>query len=278
MVISLLLAIFVMVFVITASLYLPLGIDWHQTLRPSAVALLSGNSPYMASPQAPYTGAPWGVWAMVPLSLFPENIGRAILLLMSIVAFAVAARRLGAKRLSLVAFLLSPPVLHSLLNANLDWMPLLGFVVPPQIGLFLILVKPQMGSVVALFWLIEAWRSNGLRQVLWVFSPVVIALGISFLFYGLWPMNALQVFQDSRTWNASLWPTSIPIGLGLLWASIRKHEIRFAMAASPCLSPYVLFHSWAGALVALVTLPGEMMIVVIGLWILVIIRAFTGLG
>jgi len=278
LVIGLLLAGLLIVFVILGSLYLPVGVDWHLTFRPAALATLHGQSLYKASPLAPYAGAPWGVWMVVPLSLLPENIGRAILFLVSMAGFAFAAQRLGAKPLTLLAFLLSPPVIHCLLNANQDWMPLVGFVLPPQLGLFFILVKPQMGSVVALYWLIEAWRNNGWKEVLRVFSPVSLALGLSFLLYGLWPLNAMQIFQDSRTWNASLWPASIPVGLGLLWASLRKREIRYAMAASPCLSPYVLFHSWAGALVTLVTLPGEMLAAVVGLWILVIIQALALFG
>jgi hypothetical protein len=44
------------------------------------------------------------------------------------------------------------------------------------------------------------------------------------------------------------------------------------MAASPCLSPYVLFHAWSGALASIAPLRFEMIAVVIGLWILVILR------
>ena len=41
------------------------------------------------------------------------------------------------------------------------------------------------------------------------------------------------------------------------------------MAASPCLSPYVLFHSWPGAVAAFLVLPGETLAAVVGLWVLV---------
>jgi hypothetical protein len=240
--------------------------------------MLNTGSPYEASPQTPYSGAPWGLLPLIPLALLPENVGRAVLLLLSIVAFAFAAQHLGATRITLVAFLLSPPVLHCLLNANLDWMPILGFVLPPQLGLFLIAVKPQMGSIVALYWFVEAWRNKGWREVIRIFGPVMVALGLSFFIYGFWPLNALQVFDDSRAWNASLWPMSIPVGLGLLWAALRKREIRYAMVAAPCLSPYVLFHSWAGALASILFLPGETLAVVSGLWILIIIRAVAMAG
>jgi hypothetical protein len=169
--------------------------------------------------------------------------------------------------------LLSPPVLHCLLNANLDWLPLLGFGLSPWLGLFLIAVKPQMGSVVAIFWLIEAWRQGGPVKVVKVFAPITITLLVSFGLFGLWPLASVRVLNYSQSWNASLWPVSIPIGFILSVAAIRLRQGRYAIAASPCLSPYVLFHAWSGALVTLVTSIPEMIAAVIGLWCLVIIRA-----
>src|SRR5690606_38971700 len=75
---------------------------------------------------------------------------------------------------------------------NIDWLPLVGFVLPPQIGLFFILIKPQMGLAVALFWLVEAWREGGLREVIRVFGPVGAALALSLALYGLWPLRSSQ--------------------------------------------------------------------------------------
>jgi hypothetical protein len=80
------------------------------------------------------------------MALLPENIGRGFLFVVSLAAFAYTDFRLGGKPLALGEFLASPPVLHCLLNSNLDWMPLLGFVLPPPVGLFFLAVKPQVGS------------------------------------------------------------------------------------------------------------------------------------
>ncbi len=259
------------VLVVLVTLYLPFGIDWHLTQRPAAIALLSGRSPYAVG--IGYTNAPWALLPMLPLALLPEPIGRAILFVMSLVALAYTAYRMGAKPLTLGAFILSPPVVNELFNGNVNWMVLLGFVMPPQIGLFLIAVKPQVGYIVAAFWLVEAWRQGRWRKVMYVFGPVSLALLVSFAWFGLWPSHFREIANVSRTWNASLWPSSIPVGLVLLVAALRKREIRYAMAASPCLSPYVLLHAWSGALVALVASQVEMIAAVIGLWVLVILRA-----
>jgi hypothetical protein len=90
--------------------------------------------------------------------------------------------------------------------------------------------------------------------------------------FGFWPLGALSTTDSWGPLNASLWPLSIPVGLALFVASVRKRKIEFAMAASPCLSPYLLLHSWVGALLAIVASVPETIAAVTGLWVLVILR------
>jgi len=190
---------------------------------------------------------------------------------MGLVCFVWFGYKMRANPLVLAGFILSPPVLHSLVNANNDWMTLIGFVLPPQIGLFFVVIKPQIGVAVALFWLVEAWRKGGWREVVRVFWPVTAALALSFVIFGWW--FARFGGETQLWWNASLFPASIPVGLALIAASLRQRNIRFAMAASPCLSPYVLLHAWSGAFAALLQTPIEFFAAWAGLWILVGIRA-----
>lgn len=269
----LLLCLFAGLIVAAAALYLPEGIDWRDTYRPAALAILNGRSPYSVDI---FFAAPWGLLPLLPFALLPANLGRGMLFLVGMVAYAYTAYKLGARPVALAAFLASPPVIHGLLNSNIEWLPLLGFVMPPQIGLFFVSIKPQIGSAVAIFWLVEAWRNGGLREVLRVFLPVTLALLASFALFGLWPMRFQDTLTLTRSYNASLWPGSIPVGVALLVASIYRRNIRFAMGASPCLSPYVLLHAWSGALVAIVNQPVELVAAVVGLWILVFYRAFAG--
>ena len=257
--------------------YIPGGVDWYSTFRPATQALLSGNSPYQGL-QAPFAGAPWGLIPLIPFAILPEHIGRGFFFVASIIAFAYVAYRFKATLLTMTAFLLSPPILHCLLNSNLDWLPLLGYVLPPQIGLFFLAVKPQMGSVVCIFWLVEAWRKGKWKEVLRVFSPVMIAFALSLAFYGLWPLNMLKVSQHTQWWEASMWPISIPIGLALAAAALRSRNIKFAIAASPCLSTHVVFHSWSCVLLSTLEYTGDALMAVVGLWILVIIRSGLDIG
>ncbi len=250
---------------------LPGGIDWTNTYWPASRAVLEGQSPYAVSG---YYNAPWALIPLLPLALLPEAAGRAICLGAGLVAFAYVAYRLGARPVAMAVFLLSPSVLHCLLNSNIEWLALLGFVIPPQWGLFFVLVKPQIGIAVAVYWLIETWRKGGFREVARVFGPVVVVTMVTLALFGLWPLRWEKTVNE--WWDASFWPGGIPVGLAFLVAAIHQREGKFAMIASPFLSPHVLLHSWSGALVALVASGWEIAAAVAGQWILVLMAATGG--
>lgn len=250
---------------------LPGGVDWAHFFQPAALKLLMFQSPYDIWG---FPSPPWALLPMLPFAILPPAISRAGWFVLSLIMFAWSIYRLGAKPIALAAFVGSPLVMHSLLNANIDWMVIFGFTLPPQIGLFFISVKPQMGSVVALFWLAEAWRKGRGREVARVFAPFTLVLLLSFAVYGFYPEDWVTE-EIGVWWNASLWPLSIPIGLTLAVAAVHRRRMQLAMAASPLLSPYVLFHAYSGALAALASYTVEMVTAVIGLWMLVLIRAST---
>lgn len=252
--------------------FLPSGVDWTTNYRPASLALLRGESPYSVEL---FFAPPWSLLPLVPFAVLPAQVGRVALFVVSILSFAFTAYRLGASPLGVAIFVLSPPVVHCLLNANIEWIPLLGFVLPPQVGLLMITAKIQTGWVVGLFLVVEAWRKGGLREVMRISWPLLAAFLVSCLLFGLWPLHLPDAMPLARDINASLWPYSIPVGLALLVASVRKRDIRLAMPASPCLSPYALFHTWSAAVVALVPSTAELAAAVAGLWIVVGIQALT---
>lgn len=260
---------FLILLLIGLNFLLPPAVDWTNLYRPAASALVSGQSPFSVDR---FSNAPWVLLPMLPLLLVPESLGRAFLALSAMISLILIGRKFGAKPAGLAIFLLSPPIVSMLLDGNIDWLAALGFILPPQIGLFFLVVKPQIGIAVVVFWLWQAWQKNGFHEVFRVFLPVTIALGISFFIYGLWPLNFLQAFEWGG--NASLWPVSLPVGLGLLTASIIKQNLRYAISASPCFSPYLMLHSWIGPLIAILPSTPILVSAVIGLWILLAIRAF----
>lgn len=246
---------------------LPEAVDWTWVFRPASLALLAGKSPFSVEG---FFNAPWTAILLMPLAVLPDRIGRAALLVVSLISLAVVGRKLGGNKITIALLLLSPPALHGLLNGNIDWLAVYGFVLPPQIGLFFAAIKPQIGVAVGVFWLWQAWSMGGWREALRVFSPFLIVTLLSFLVFGLWPLRFER--EVSLWWNASFWPASLPVGLALLVASMRKDKIEFAIGASPCFSPYVLFHSWIVGLFAIIRNTPESIAAFVGLWALVALR------
>jgi hypothetical protein len=250
------------------SIFLPSAVDWQSTFRPAALKLVTGRSPYEIEG---FFNPFWTLIPLIPIAIFPAQIGRGILFVVTLVSFTYTARHMGAKLLAILVILFSPPSIHGLLNGNIDWLVLLGLAFPPRIGLFFIMIKPQIGIAIIIFWIVEAWRNGGWKQVLHLIWPVSTVFLISIFLYGFWPLRSTR--EIDLWWNASLWPASIPVGLVLLTTALRKRKINYAMGASPCLSPYVLLHSWIIALYSIINSLPELIVSVLGLWLLVIIRA-----
>ncbi len=250
------------------SFVLPPAVDWHTAFRPAALSLLSGRSPYYVEG---FFNPVWALAPLLPIAILPEQIGRATLFVLTLSSLGYVVRQLGAGLWATLFVLLSPPAIHGILNGNIDWLVALGVVLPPRIGLFFVTVKPQIGFTIVIFWVVEAWKNGGSQEAIRLTLPFMAAALLSLLLFGLWPLRTKR--EITLWWNASLWPMSIPVGFALLVAALRQRNINYAMGASPCLSPYVLFHSWIVALLAIVNSLPELVAAVAGLWVLVILRA-----
>jgi hypothetical protein len=256
------------------SKYVPPAIDWSTTYRPAIIRIISGEGLFESNGEPTnYNYPPWAIIPLIPLALLPEEVGRVALIFLSILAFLYTAKKLGGTVISIALLLLSPPVIHGLLNGNIDWLVTLGFVLPPQIGLFFVLLKPQIGVALAIYWLVDTWKFQGLKAAIKVFSPFAIVFLISIAVWGFWPLSFTPALDF--WWNASFWPYSIPFGIVFLYLAIQRRQKEFSFAASPLLSPYILFHSWVGALLALITKPKAMIIAFVSLWSLIIFRLLS---
>jgi hypothetical protein len=227
---------------------LPEAVDWHVAFRPAALALLSGQNPYTV---VTFFNPPWVLILLAPLAVLPEPVGRAGLFTVSLVAMLWCARRAGARRTGLIAFLLSHYVVGGLVNGNIDWIPLLGIGGPLPLAVFLLMAKPQIGATIALYRFAEEWRTRGLRVAIIAGLPIALVTLLSFWLYGLWLLKPSQL--DDAVWNSSPWPYAIPLGVALLVVALRQRNLRAAMGAGPCLSPFLSYHSLSVVLLGLVT-------------------------
>lgn len=252
---------------IAAYYFLPNPVDWTISYRPAALALISGTSPYSIGC---YYNAPWLLLPLIPFALLPFRAGVAALFIANLALFLYLCRRLSARPLTMIAFMCSLPVVVAILFGQVDSMILLGLFLPPQIGLMLLLAKPQIGAAVALFWLVEIWRKSGWKQTLKTIAPVTVVFLLSFAIYGFWPLaNSIHVLI-SAGFNTSLWPGSLMIGLPLIVFAIRTHREGFAWISAPFLSPYVAPQSWSVALLGLMQYDFEMVAACLASWALLI--------
>lgn len=212
--------------------------DWTVFFRPATLAILHGDSPYQVQG---FHNPPWLLIPLVPLALLPAAIGNFLIGQAYVASFFVVSRKFGAPRWLSIALVCSPFVLVGVLMGQMDWLPALGLLMPPWLGILFLLAKPQVGVGVVVFWLIQAW-ADGWRALTRTLGPAAILCAVSFVLYGFWPPAMFKAV--GYFWNASLWPWSIPAGAGFLVWSIRRNRIGGAIIAGPLLSPYVSPISW----------------------------------
>jgi hypothetical protein len=241
--------------------------DWTP-IRRGIGEILKGQNPY--SVDVNFFNPPWVAFLLAPLVVLPEGIGGQLNTLVGFFVFIYVAYRLKSSAFTTLIFILSPPVIVSLAFSNIDWIPALGLVLPPQIGLFLILTKPQIGVGVSIYWLMEAYQTGGISKVLKTFVPITVAFLLSFAIYGLYPLQAIRL--TDIWWNSSMWPASIPLGLALLVYALRNRRFGLAIISGTLLAQYVSFNSWTFVLLGL--LPETLVTITafFGYWIFYFLR------
>lgn len=254
---------------IVAYFVLPNPVDWTISYRPATLALLSGRSPYT---ELPFFNPPWILLPLIPFAILTYRLGVSAFFVTNLVVFYYISQRMAARSIARIALFCSFPVIVCLLFGQIDGLVLLGLFMPRPLGLILLLAKPQMGAAIAVFWLVEAWRAGRWKQVATTIAPVAVLFLISLALYGLWPLQLDMKDMFVATFNTSLWPGSLMIGLPLLVHALRHRKESFALMAAPFFSPYVTPQSWSVALVGLMPYELEMVAASLASWALLIIK------
>jgi hypothetical protein len=226
------------------------GGDWDVVLRPTALAFLRGENPYN---EPHFVSPPWSFLVLIPPALLPSIPGSALFAVIGAAGYLLAIYRLHAKPMAVIFLVATPGFLAALFNPNFDWAVALGYTLPPQLGLFFVLTKPHLSAPLVLFWLVESWREGGLRRAAWVFAPITVAYGLSFLFYGNWLLQFSGTLSSLSN-VANVWPWGMLAGAVLTFKSIQLRKANLALMAGPFFSPYLAAYSWLPAIIGL--LPG----------------------
>ncbi len=215
------------------------GFDWEFYFLPATRALLSGQSPY----QVPgFFYPPWLLLPMIPLSLLPIKAAWFILALGAVGTIGLMCYRYHLNPWYFLCILLSYSFFICAYFGQIDWLVGLGIFLPPPVGMFFVMVKPQVGIGIAIYWIIRGYQEGGIKRVFWIAGPIGLAFGLSFLIYGVYLLGGSGLIKGSQ--NVSFWPYSLPVGFYLLYRAIKDKNLRLSFIVGPLLSPYQAVQSW----------------------------------
>lgn len=218
-------------------------------------AMLSGASPYSVPG---FYNPSWALLPFLPLTLLPYALARELYALLTCAGFITALWRFHIKPLYILIISLCSALLWvNIMQANVDWLVLLGATLPPPIGIWFVMIKPQVGVGVVLFWLL----SRPTRRPI-VFVPVALALVLNYAILGL-PSFATGASMD-------VFPIGLPVAAWLLIESVRHADINKAAPGGAFAAPYYGITSWL--MIAPLTRSRRALIIVTAAsWLLVVL-------
>lgn len=247
---------------------MPIGSDLQGIFKPAATALLQGKSPY----SIPYfTNPPWVLLFYLPFLVIPYPFDIILFTIIGLTVYGFTAHKLGANLLTIILLLMIPQLLWGIAYGNIDWLIALGFILPPQIGLFLVILKPQVGIFVAMLWVYEAWQKGNLREFFKTVWPVVIVCILSLIAFPDM-LERMLWYATPFKGNLSLFPYSIPVGIIIVYRMLKNQSKKLAILASPFFTPYLGVNSLSIPILGLLPNQTETIIAVFSLWIMWLIR------
>ncbi len=212
----------------------PIGVDWEYTF---SLVDIYWQNPY----QIPtFVNFPW-VLFFLPHAWLPLNWGNALNFLLNVTLLAIITRRFGGGWQTYILVFTSPFFFDLARTNNIEWIPLLSLLLPPPYGLPLLILKPQSFGGIIIIWLKKyRWR------LLW---PTILILVVSLFVWRSWFLQITPPLDVS--WNFSMWPMGIPLGLYMLYKAYKSDDELIAAAATPFLVPYVAPYSLVNLLAIL---------------------------
>jgi len=234
------------------------GADWVKIFRPAVLSRDPYSNPNFYNP-------PWVIILLAPIALLPSGWDMAAMILISIVAWIIAMRRLGASLIVILLMFMTPQLWWSIVYGNLDFLVVLGIILPSPLGLFFVLSKPQAGAGIAIYWLILAHRQGGWRNLLLTISPIITVSLLFCIPFGPWPMELFDAVTNAAS-NISIFPYLAGAGLILLIRSIKNRQPGLAIISGPLISPYIGIQSISVAVLGLLPSQTDAILVILSLW------------
>jgi len=234
--VKILIGVLAMSLLLAVMLQLPYFGDWQRFFYPVRQNL---GDPYS---EIGFLNPVWVVWIIALFTIFDVHLRGAIWMTLSTIAVIWCIHQLQGGLLAVALSLLSPAYIRFITAGQIDALPFVGLALlvtvshlPAKgLGLILMSVKPQTLGAGALCY----WIGMERRQKLIVLLPLAVVFLVSIAIYGFWP-SQIQMRGLNQKVDFGPWPYGIPIGLFLLWWSIRKDQPAWGATATFFLVPYV---------------------------------------
>lgn len=221
----------------------PYGVDWLEIFQPVSRRMMSNDlyDPYVGTG---FANPSYTFFVTIPFALLPVDIGRAAWFGFNFACLVVFAYMAGFEIPAIMVFMCTPPVFSTLWDGNIDGLVLLGFVLPPWIGIPLLMIKPQIGFVVVALYAFNAlFRERDYRLFAQQFGPYFFLVACTLLTYHNW-IPSMRAIAGVAGWNISLGPIGLFSALILCIFAFSENEKDLALPAGVLISPYVSINSF----------------------------------
>jgi hypothetical protein len=223
--------------ILAFAMVLPQSGDFQDAFWPAA------RLPFDPYQVPAFLNPPWVALILAPLRLLSFKYALAVNAFLNCAITILVVARNGGRWKNILLTLTSAPFLILMSNGNIEWLPMLAFIIPSGWGMAFLLSKPQTGILAALIWF-----KQSRRRFLLLIPPAALIV-VSFLVWGWWPGQML--FHTSYNggsvsvgpWNFSPWPWLVPVGLILLYQAWKREDELLAVASTLCLTPYLAIYS-----------------------------------
>lgn len=275
----------------------------YEVYANAARAWRDGSSRLYDSAVTPFFYAPWCLILLVPLSLFPDQIGQALLNSISLAGIIWCSKLLvqPQSRMTTVLTIATPYVSSLLLLGQWDGVVILGIALawfainksnPYLLGAALMIIGSKPTNVLyVLLVLLFAIRSWPWQRIVATMLVPMLVLIASFWACGLdWPARYIHHIQNvpPEGYNVSLWTLlgrmpasviSIALGVWLFrsigWQAVKGPHIAQAMLISLAVSPYVIPYHYVTLVPILACITQQKLRIGIALWAMGVLAFFA---
>jgi hypothetical protein len=212
------------------------GVDYLRFFNPA----LNSENPY--SVEGFYN--PFWIF---PFILVAELFGKykvAVWIVLNICCYLYVYLKLRIPLWAIIPLLFFSGAIMSAYVGNIEGIISLGLIIPPPIGILLLMIKPQVGTAIVTYYILSTILDKGWKKAIVYLIPLTILFLVSTLLYGTWFLNTSNVVIANYN-TISFFPYGIPLGIALIVAGVSRKNIGYALVAIPLTTPYMIFHTWS---------------------------------